>query len=213
MGWETNNQYVVKNSLGQQAWLAVEESDFCTRTVCGSMRSFVIRLQDNAGQEVLTLARPLKCTSCWFPCCLQEVRVPVKLKKLKLLDHLLKEFSCVCVLLEAWGSPRRPFFFHTLLLLNREPPFRMWRWLEPKVCSYIWSTFVSFSWRSRPLVAPPWGLWRRTGTRTSPSSPSGTRESERCCGSSGLSATGTAARTWCLRLRVQNVNRQVTVAH
>lgn len=73
LGWETNNQYVVKNSLGQQVWLAAEESDFCTRLVCGPVRSFVMHLQDNVGQEVLTLTRPLKCSSCWFPCCLQEV--------------------------------------------------------------------------------------------------------------------------------------------
>uniref|UniRef100_A0A8C2FPJ0 Phospholipid scramblase n=1 Tax=Cyprinus carpio TaxID=7962 RepID=A0A8C2FPJ0_CYPCA len=29
-GWETNNQYVGKNSLGQQVFFAAEESDFCT---------------------------------------------------------------------------------------------------------------------------------------------------------------------------------------
>ncbi|XP_053347651.1 phospholipid scramblase 1-like [Clarias gariepinus] len=75
LGWETNNQYVVKNSLGQQVWLAAEESDFCTRLVCGPVRSFVMHLQDNVGQEVLTLTRPLKCSSCWFPCCLQELEV------------------------------------------------------------------------------------------------------------------------------------------
>ncbi|XP_058251225.1 phospholipid scramblase 2-like isoform X3 [Hemibagrus wyckioides] len=75
LGWETNNQYVVKNSLGQQVWLATEESDFCTRMVCGPLRSFVMHLHDGVGQEVLTLTRPLKCGSCWFPCCLQELEV------------------------------------------------------------------------------------------------------------------------------------------
>ncbi|XP_053537934.1 phospholipid scramblase 1 isoform X2 [Ictalurus punctatus] len=76
-GWETNNQYVVKNNVGQQVLLAVEESDVCTRIVCCSGRSFTIHVRDNMGQEVLTLTRPLKCSSCWFPCCLQELEVQV----------------------------------------------------------------------------------------------------------------------------------------
>ncbi|RXN35341.1 phospholipid scramblase 1-like protein [Labeo rohita] len=50
-GWETNNQYVVKNSLGQQVFFAAEESDFCTRMVCGSVRSFLLHIQDNMGRE------------------------------------------------------------------------------------------------------------------------------------------------------------------
>ncbi|KAL7879512.1 hypothetical protein SRHO_G00017660 [Serrasalmus rhombeus] len=74
-GWETNNQYIVKNSVGQQVFLAAEETDFCTRMVCGSMRSFVLHLQDNTGRVVVTLTRPLKCSSCCFPCCLQELEV------------------------------------------------------------------------------------------------------------------------------------------
>ncbi|KAF4116795.1 hypothetical protein G5714_001348 [Onychostoma macrolepis] len=72
MGWETNNQYVVKNSLGQQVFFAAEESDFCTRMVCGPVRSFLLHVQDNVGQEVMALSRPLNCGSCCFPCCLQE---------------------------------------------------------------------------------------------------------------------------------------------
>ncbi|XP_060777353.1 phospholipid scramblase 2-like [Neoarius graeffei] len=75
LGWETNNQHVVKNSLGQQVWLAEEESVSCMRLVCSSVRSFVIHLQDDMGQEVFTLTRPLKCSSCWFLCCLRELEV------------------------------------------------------------------------------------------------------------------------------------------
>ncbi|XP_026063071.1 phospholipid scramblase 1 [Carassius auratus] len=74
-GWETNNQYVVKNSLGQQVFFAAEESNFCTRMMCGPLRSFLLHIQDNMGQEVMTLSRPLKCSSCCFPCCLQELEV------------------------------------------------------------------------------------------------------------------------------------------
>uniref|UniRef100_A0A8C1KWQ7 Phospholipid scramblase n=1 Tax=Cyprinus carpio TaxID=7962 RepID=A0A8C1KWQ7_CYPCA len=75
MGWETNNQYVLKNSLGQQVFFAAEESNFCTRMICGPVRSFLLHIQDNMGQEVMTLSRPLKCGSCCFPCCLQELEV------------------------------------------------------------------------------------------------------------------------------------------
>ncbi|XP_076828417.1 phospholipid scramblase 1-like isoform X2 [Brachyhypopomus gauderio] len=75
LGWESNNQYVVKNSLGQQVFLAAEESNLCTRQLCGAVRPFVLHVQDNTGREVLTLTRPLRCSSCWCPCCLQELEV------------------------------------------------------------------------------------------------------------------------------------------
>uniref|UniRef100_A0A4W4FPC2 Phospholipid scramblase n=1 Tax=Electrophorus electricus TaxID=8005 RepID=A0A4W4FPC2_ELEEL len=79
LGWETNNQYVVKNSLGQQVFLAAEENNLWTRQLCGPMRSFILHIQNNVGHEVLTLTRPLKCSSCWFPCCLQELEVQAPL--------------------------------------------------------------------------------------------------------------------------------------
>merc|ERR1712029_882699 len=34
-GFETNNKYKVLNSLGQECYKAVEESDFCSRQFCG----------------------------------------------------------------------------------------------------------------------------------------------------------------------------------
>ncbi|XP_042559035.1 phospholipid scramblase 2-like [Clupea harengus] len=73
MGWETNNKYLVKNSLGQQVFFAVEENDCFSLQCCGPMRSFVINIQDNMGQTVMSLIRPLKCSACCCPCCLQEV--------------------------------------------------------------------------------------------------------------------------------------------
>ncbi|ROL51731.1 Phospholipid scramblase 2 [Anabarilius grahami] len=72
LGWETNNKYMVKNSMGQQVFYVAEENDCCNRQFCGPLRSFVLHVQDNLGQEVMTLTRPLKCGSCCFPCCLQE---------------------------------------------------------------------------------------------------------------------------------------------
>ncbi len=76
LGWETNNKYTVKNSMGQQVFFVAEENDCCNRQFCGPLRSFVLHVQDNIGQEVMTLTRPLKCGSCCFPCCLQEV-IPI----------------------------------------------------------------------------------------------------------------------------------------
>ncbi|XP_056600587.1 phospholipid scramblase 1 [Triplophysa dalaica] len=75
LGWETNNKYMVKNSIGQQVFYASEENNCCNRQFCGPMRSFVIHVQDNMGQEVMTLIRPLKCASCCCPCCLQELEI------------------------------------------------------------------------------------------------------------------------------------------
>ncbi|XP_034024937.1 phospholipid scramblase 1-like [Thalassophryne amazonica] len=75
LGWESNNVYTVKNSMGQQVFVATEENDICTRQFCGSIRPFIIHLHDSLGQEVLTLTRPLNCGLCCFPCCLQELEV------------------------------------------------------------------------------------------------------------------------------------------
>ncbi|KAK1168536.1 phospholipid scramblase 2-like isoform X1 [Acipenser oxyrinchus oxyrinchus] len=75
VGWESNNKYEIKNSLGQKVFFAAEENDCCTRYWCGPLRPFTIKVLDNYGQEVLTLNRPLKCASCCYPCCLQELEV------------------------------------------------------------------------------------------------------------------------------------------
>lgn len=73
VGFESNNKYEVRNVMGQNVFYAVEENDCLSRQCCGPMRSFTIHVLDNFGQEVITVTRPLKCMSCCFPCCLQEV--------------------------------------------------------------------------------------------------------------------------------------------
>ncbi|XP_063076493.1 phospholipid scramblase 1-like isoform X2 [Engraulis encrasicolus] len=75
LGWETNNKYMVRNTVGQQVFYVAEENDCCNRQCCGPGRSFVLHVQDNNGQEVMTLQRPLRCSLCCFPCCLQELEV------------------------------------------------------------------------------------------------------------------------------------------
>lgn len=74
-GFETNNKFQIKNSLGQQIFFAAEENDCCTRNFCGNMRPFDMKIVNTFGQEVMSLYRPLRCAGCCCPCCLQEIEV------------------------------------------------------------------------------------------------------------------------------------------
>uniref|UniRef100_A0A8B9GLH2 Phospholipid scramblase n=1 Tax=Amazona collaria TaxID=241587 RepID=A0A8B9GLH2_9PSIT len=75
VGTETSSKYEIKNHLGQRVYFAVEENDCFDRNLCSPIRSFTIRIADNMGQEVITVNRPLRCNSCWFPCFLQEFTI------------------------------------------------------------------------------------------------------------------------------------------
>ena len=74
-GFETANKYKVFNSMGQQVYYAKEDTDCLTRQCCGPIRPFDMKISDLQGQEVLHLTRPLRCQTCCFPCCLQEMEV------------------------------------------------------------------------------------------------------------------------------------------
>ncbi|XP_062341443.1 phospholipid scramblase 1 [Osmerus eperlanus] len=73
--FETNNQYEIKNSLGQMIYTAKEDNDCCTRNCCGTLRRFQMKIKDLHDQEVIHIVRPFRCASCCFPCCLQEMEV------------------------------------------------------------------------------------------------------------------------------------------
>ncbi|XP_042190584.1 phospholipid scramblase 1 isoform X2 [Callorhinchus milii] len=75
VGFETQNKYEVKNSLGQRIYFAVEESDFCNRMCCGANRAFTIKILDNVGQPIIQFTRPLACGFCCCPCCLNTMEV------------------------------------------------------------------------------------------------------------------------------------------
>lgn len=75
IGFETNNKYEIRNSMGQKIYFAKEENDCCTRNCCGSLRYFNMKIVDNSDREVIHLVRPFRCASCWCPCCLQELEV------------------------------------------------------------------------------------------------------------------------------------------
>lgn len=96
-GLEMNYAFEVKNSLGQNVsnslllftlgrsefiavlWFkiywAVEDNDCCTRICFGSIRPFDMKVLDASQNEVIHFYRPLRCTSCLFPCCLQTMEV------------------------------------------------------------------------------------------------------------------------------------------
>ncbi|XP_075058017.1 phospholipid scramblase 1-like isoform X2 [Mixophyes fleayi] len=75
IGYETNNKYEIKNSMGQRVYFAAEQNDCCTRNCCGASRPFVLTIVDNSGREIIRLDRPFRCSSCCFPCCLQKLEV------------------------------------------------------------------------------------------------------------------------------------------
>ncbi|KAK3887916.1 hypothetical protein Pcinc_007999 [Petrolisthes cinctipes] len=74
-GCEMKNKYLLKNSMGQEFLKAKEDTDCCTRQCCGPARPFEMGFFDGQEQEVLHLYRPLRCSSCCFPCCLQSLEV------------------------------------------------------------------------------------------------------------------------------------------
>lgn len=59
--------------------MAAEDTDCCTRNCCGSIRPFDMKIFDVNQSEIIHFHRPLACSSCCFPCCLQslEVSAPV----------------------------------------------------------------------------------------------------------------------------------------
>jgi len=75
LGCETKNKYKIKNSMGQEIYYAKEDTDCCTRNLCGPIRPFDMKIKDNAENEVIHLYRPLNCQSCLFPCCMQMIEV------------------------------------------------------------------------------------------------------------------------------------------
>uniref|UniRef100_A0A674J7A2 Phospholipid scramblase n=1 Tax=Terrapene triunguis TaxID=2587831 RepID=A0A674J7A2_9SAUR len=75
IGFETANKYELRDGLGRRLFEAKEQSDCCTRNCCGSLRRLRLSVAEPGGRPVLRLLRPLKCATCWCPCCLQELEV------------------------------------------------------------------------------------------------------------------------------------------
>ncbi|XP_041372993.1 phospholipid scramblase 2-like [Gigantopelta aegis] len=76
VGWEKNNRYKICNTSEQQFMYAKEDTDCCTRQVCGTARPFVMNITDNDGQNLIQLHRPFRCQgSMFWCCCLQEMEI------------------------------------------------------------------------------------------------------------------------------------------
>ncbi|KAH9374834.1 hypothetical protein HPB48_011135 [Haemaphysalis longicornis] len=73
--YEQQNKYVVKNTMGQFIFLAVEESDLLQRCCCGMRRAFEMKVLDYRNVEVLRFIRPLRCECTICFCCLQVCAV------------------------------------------------------------------------------------------------------------------------------------------
>lgn len=69
-GWEVKNKFKLMNSMGQQVYYALEESDMCQRQCCGPQRGFIYHVTDNMQQEVFRIRREFRCcTGCFWCCC------------------------------------------------------------------------------------------------------------------------------------------------
>ncbi|KTG38048.1 hypothetical protein cypCar_00024876 [Cyprinus carpio] len=60
-GYETNNQYEIKNSIGQEIYHVKEESDCLIRNLFGPAHGFKMHIKDSMDQEVIQLHRPMRC--------------------------------------------------------------------------------------------------------------------------------------------------------
>lgn len=70
---------------------AIEDNDCCTRNCFGSIRPFDMRILDAAQNEVIHFYRPLRCSSCCFPCCLQGMEVS---SYGQILGRVEQEWTC-----------------------------------------------------------------------------------------------------------------------
>ena len=92
-GCQTKNQYKVLNPHGLLLFDAIENFNCCTRFCCGSNRPFGMEICQPNGDEIIQLEQPLRCSSCFCPCCLQEMEVyspPGKWRIMSIRHHQIK---------------------------------------------------------------------------------------------------------------------------
>ncbi len=155
VGFESNNKYEVRNTMGQNVFYAVEENDCLSRQCCGPMRSFTIHVLDNFGQEIITITRPLKCMSCFFPCCLQEVSG--NRFACSLCVHEITVFQVV------FGHHIR----YCLHLMSSSLSLYNTISCEDMTTNHtLFSHNPSLSWRCRLPPVTQWGMLYNSGTRS-----------------------------------------------
>lgn len=57
--------------------MVAEDTNCCVRNCCGNCRPFDMQILDLYKNEIIHFHRPLACSSCCFPCCLQSIEVSV----------------------------------------------------------------------------------------------------------------------------------------
>ncbi|XP_075527764.1 phospholipid scramblase 2-like [Dermacentor variabilis] len=73
--WEMQNKYIVKNTMGQFVFTAIEESRCLQRLIFGHIRSFEMSLLDYRNDQVLRLFRPFRCDCNRLCCCCFQARI------------------------------------------------------------------------------------------------------------------------------------------
>jgi hypothetical protein len=76
VGYESNNRYKVMDASGNVMFRVVEDTGFCWRCCCQSLRPFNLMLFDAQGNQVMTMHRHFKWCACsWFGPCLEDIQV------------------------------------------------------------------------------------------------------------------------------------------
>jgi len=107
LGCETKNRYHIFDAQEQELFRAKEDTDWCTRQVCGQARPVELPIRDLEGREVLHITRPYRCQACCFPCYLQEAQVSLAESGMG-LGSVEQEWSCLLpnlVVKDQAGSP------------------------------------------------------------------------------------------------------------
>lgn len=96
LGFARNNRYCINNERGEQIFYVYEASVCFMRQITGGMRGLVLKMTDEAQQDVVSLHRLFSCTSrcCWVCCNLQKMAIILSSKAF--LASIHEVWSC-CV--------------------------------------------------------------------------------------------------------------------
>lgn len=72
--------------------MIVENANWCFRNCCGNYRPFKMKVLDLFSNEIIHFDRPLACTGCWCPCCLQSIKVSAPPGEV--IGHIDEEWTC-----------------------------------------------------------------------------------------------------------------------
>ncbi|XP_023336636.1 phospholipid scramblase 3 [Eurytemora carolleeae] len=74
--YEGENEFEITDRFGHQIFHAKEESGFCGRQCCNSLRGFEMFLSDRQGKDCIKISRPTRFDNCLIcPCLLQSMVV------------------------------------------------------------------------------------------------------------------------------------------